>query len=151
MYKVELSILEEGDVDRNQVLPPAVLAATDQYHELCERKRYLDYTTIMARALDQLRTHEGLRDHVATHVRYLVVDEYQDVNPLQEHIIAEIVHLGANLCVVGDDDQVLYQWRGSGVSNMLSFAKRYPDVVKVTLNENFRSSYGIVATARQVI
>jgi DNA helicase II / ATP-dependent DNA helicase PcrA len=150
LYQELLSILEEGDVDRDLV-PPAVLAAADQYHELCERKRYLDYTTIMARALDQLRTHAALQEQITAQVRYLVVDEYQDVNPLQERIIAEIVRLGANLCVVGDDDQVLYQWRGSDVSNMLDFATRYPDVVQITLNENFRSSHSIVATARQVI
>jgi len=150
LYQQVLSILEEGDVDQKCV-PAAVLAAADQYHALCERKRYLDYTTIMARALEQLRTHKGLREQIGGQVRYLVVDEYQDVNPLQERIITEIVALGANLCVVGDDDQVLYQWRGSDVDNMLSFASRYPNVTQVTLNENFRSSHGIVATARQVI
>jgi DNA helicase-2/ATP-dependent DNA helicase PcrA len=150
LYQELLSILAEGDVTESRV-PSAVLDAANNYHELCARKRFLDYTTIMSHALEQLRTHGGLRHQISSRVRYVVVDEYQDVNPLQERIIAELVELGANICVVGDDDQVLYQWRGSDVTNMLDFARRYPDVAHVTLNENFRSSHAVVATARQVI
>ena len=84
-------------------------------------------------------------------MRYLVVDEYQDVNPLQEALIREIAGLGANLCVVGDDDQTIYQWRGSDVQNIIKFTERYPNVKTERLNENFRSSKGIVLTARGII
>ncbi|MBX7252884.1 MAG: ATP-dependent helicase, partial [Candidatus Promineofilum sp.] len=84
-------------------------------------------------------------------VRYVVVDEYQDVNPLQERLVRALHGLGANLCVVGDDDQTIYQWRGSEVDNIITFARRYPDVVQVRLNENFRSSPAVVDAARGVV
>jgi ATP-dependent DNA helicase UvrD/PcrA len=61
------------------------------------------------------------------------------------------VQFGANLCVVGDDDQTIYQWRGSDVRNILSFEDRYPGVTQVRLEENFRSSGGVVAVAREFI
>jgi DNA helicase-2/ATP-dependent DNA helicase PcrA len=70
---------------------------------------------------------------------------------MQEQLIREISDLGANLCVVGDDDQTIYQWRGSDVENIITFAQRYPKVKAVRLNENFRSSKGIVLTARHII
>jgi DNA helicase-2/ATP-dependent DNA helicase PcrA len=73
------------------------------------------------------------------------------VNPLQEQLIGELQRLGANLCVVGDDDQTIYQWRGSDVSNILTFAERYPGVKPIPLNANFRSSTGVVQAARRVI
>ena len=88
--------------------------------------------------------------HVRDHVRYVVVDEYQDTNPIQEKLIERLCRFGANLCVVGDDDQTIYQWRGSAVSNILSFTERQEDVRKVTLDDNFRSSPGIVALGREV-
>lgn len=65
-----------------------------------------------------------LRDFVRDDVKYVIVDEYQDVNPIQERLVGRLVHFGANLCVVGDDDQTIYQWRGSEVSNIISFAGR---------------------------
>jgi len=78
------------------------------------------------------------------------VDEYQDVNPLQESLIWRLHELGANVCVVGDDDQTNYQWRGSEIRNILEFAKRYPPVENITIAENFRSSPGVVDTARLI-
>ena len=85
-----------------------------------------------------------VRSHVRDDIRYVVVDEYQDVNPLQERLVRGLTQFGANLCVVGDDDQTIYQWRGSEVSNIVTFADRYAGVHQVTLAENFRSSEGVV-------
>ena len=56
-----------------------------------------------------------VQEHVENDIKYVVVDEYQDVNPLQERLVRGLVRFGANLCVVGDDDQTIYQWRGSQV------------------------------------
>jgi DNA helicase-2/ATP-dependent DNA helicase PcrA len=81
-------------------------------------------------------------------VRCVIVDEYQDVNPIQEAIVWSLHELGAKVCVVRDDDQAIYQWRGSDVDNILTFEKRYPGVQRIPLEENFRSSDGIVETAR---
>src|SRR5690606_1166555 len=94
---------------------------------------------------------QRLRRQIAEEVRYVVVDEYQDVNPLQERLVRLLHELGANICVVGDDDQTIYQWRGSEVANIITFARRYPDVEQVRLNENFRSSVAVVDAARGVV
>ena len=150
LYQQLLGILGEGNVELNKV-PRPVKEAVKQYYELLESKKYLDYTMIIAQAVTELSVNADLRDNLSKQVKYLVVDEYQDVNPLQEMLIRQIHDLGANLCVVGDDDQTIYQWRGSDVSNIIDFAKRYPKVKQTPLNDNYRSSSGIVLTARQVI
>ena len=75
-----------------------------------------------------MRTAARVRGHIRDDIRYVVVDEYQDVNPLQERLVRGLTQFGANLCVVGDDDQTIYQWRGSEVSNIVTFADRYADV-----------------------
>ncbi|MEV6424931.1 UvrD-helicase domain-containing protein [Streptomyces sp. NPDC051662] len=83
----------------------------------------------------------NLPAHVQETVRYVVVvDEYQDTNPVQEQLIAGLIQCGANLCVVGDDDQTIYQRRASAVNNVLTFTTRHSSAKTVTLSENFRSS-----------
>jgi len=142
LYQQILGVLGEGTVDMTQV-PAGVKDAVAAYDRLCEAHRHLDYTTIIAAAIAELENNRALRDKVATQLNYLVVDEYQDVNPLQERLIENLHRIGANICVVGDDDQTVYQWRGSEVDNIIHFAERYPEVKRERLNENFRSSGGV--------
>ena len=150
LYQSLLSVLDEGGVKIKKV-NPAVVTAADKYRALIDEKKYLDYSGMVRHAVEELKSNPKLREKVKTSVRYLVVDEYQDVNPLQEALIREIAGLGANLCVVGDDDQTIYQWRGSDVQNIIKFTERYANVKTERLNENFRSSKGIVLTARNII
>jgi len=150
LYQQLLSIRSEADLDESQI-PAEVDAALELYRQLADNSRYLDYTTILSGALNALRTHDELRTKIANRLRYLIVDEYQDVNPLQERIIRELFELCGNICVVGDDDQTIYQWRGSDVNNIITFTERYPDVEVVPLNRNFRSSKAVVEAARQII
>src|SRR5437773_495678 len=91
-----------------------------------------------------------VQDHVRDDIRYVVVDEYQDVNALQERLIRGLVRFRANLCVVGDDDQTIYQGRGSRVTNIVAFGGRYTSVRQVVLDDNFRSSRGVVELGRSV-
>jgi DNA helicase II / ATP-dependent DNA helicase PcrA len=151
LYLNVLSILREGDVDPDVLDGHAARLALSKYQDLLDSKRYLDYTEILLRAVAALYENEALRMQVADQVKYLIVDEYQDVNPLQESLIATIHSLGANLCVVGDDDQTIYQWRGSDVDNILHFEDRYPEVKVVPIEENYRSSEGVVEAARLVV
>jgi len=150
LYQQLLGIYGEGNVNLKKV-PAGVKSAVQQYYELLESKKYLDYTMIIAQAVAEIQNNSALQEKVVGQLKYLVVDEYQDVNPLQEMLIRALHDLGANLCVVGDDDQTIYQWRGSDVSNIIDFAQRYPNVKQVPLNDNYRSSSGIVLAARQVI
>jgi DNA helicase-2/ATP-dependent DNA helicase PcrA len=113
--------------------------------------RYLDYSAILEEAVTLLTNDDGVRARLAERVKYVIVDEYQDVNPVQEAIVWSLHELGARICVVGDDDQTIYQWRGSDVGNILTFDQRYPEVEQIPLEENFRSSEGVVETARAFI
>jgi DNA helicase-2/ATP-dependent DNA helicase PcrA len=149
-----LNVLREDNVDQGQI-PAPLLAAWDRYTDLLNEHRYLDYSEILVQAATALIDPNDpdcvrAQQQIAERVRYLVVDEYQDVNPIQETLIRRLHQLGANVCVVGDDDQTIYQWRGSEIRNIIEFQQRYPAVRQVTLAENFRSSEGVVAPAAQI-
>ncbi|ODT25804.1 ATP-dependent DNA helicase [Microbacterium sp. SCN 69-37] len=159
LYMQVLAVLQEDEVDF-ELVPDGVTESLHSYAELLSRRKYFDYTAMIATAVAFLESdpddpdlssseREMLR-YVREDVKYVVVDEYQDVNPLQEKLIAGLVRWGANLCVVGDDDQTIYQWRGSEVSNILTFADRHEDVRTIELADNFRSSKGIVRLGRSV-
>ena len=150
-YVEALSILREADRVDAALAGCAVLDGLDAYQTLLDDKRYLDYSSILDEAVALLTNDAGVRERLASRVRYVIVDEYQDVNPIQEAVVWLLHDLGARVCVVGDDDQTVYQWRGSDVENILTFDKRYPDVTQISLEENFRSSDGIVETARAFI
>jgi DNA helicase-2/ATP-dependent DNA helicase PcrA len=149
-----LNVIREDDVKFKEV-PSGLAAACDAYDDLLDRHRYLDYSRIMVEAVAALNDKTDpnrvrLQKTLADTVKYLIVDEYQDVNPLQESLVRRLQQLGAKVCVVGDDDQTIYQWRGSEIKNILTFAQRYSPVKNITIAENFRSSVGVVQTSRQI-
>lgn len=156
LYMQVVSVLREDNINFDLV-PAGVLESFEKYRDLLDERAYFDYTQIIRSAVDYL---EGdpledqdfvrVQEHVRNDVKYVVVDEYQDVNALQERLVRGLVRFGANLCVVGDDDQTIYQWRGSQVANIISFASRHGGVKQVTLDDNFRSSKGVVELGRSV-
>lgn len=150
-YVSALSILREADLNEPALRGCSVVEGLENYAALLDERRYLDYSSIMVAAVDTISRDEGLQERMGERIKHVIVDEYQDVNPIQERLVEHLHTLGASVCVVGDDDQTIYQWRGSDVTNILSFRARYPDVHQVRLQENWRSSPGIVETARQFI
>ena len=146
-----LAILREADLDDAKLAGCSVSDGLDTYRDLLDQRSYLDYSSILEAAVYVLTNEASLRERLAERIRYVIVDEYQDVNPVQEAIVWSLHEIGARICVVGDDDQTIYQWRGSDVENILTFAERYPPVKQIPLEENFRSSEGIVKTARPFI
>lgn len=150
-YRQALDILREDEIDWDLLWECPVAINLDRYRKLLNAEGYFDYSAILETAEHLLRDDAALCVDLADRIAYVIVDEYQDINPVQERIIALLHGLGANLCVVGDDDQAIYQWRGSTVENITGFEGRYPDVSQVRLQENFRSSVGIVETARDFI
>lgn len=151
-YISALSILRESDL-RDEELSNCTVRNNGLpcYQQLLEQHNYFDYSAILERAAYALTNYGHVRSRLKQRVKYVIVDEYQDVNPVQEQIVHELHSLGANLCVVGDDDQTIYQWRGSDVQNIVNFPNRYPNVEQVTLAQNFRSSKGIINTASTFI
>lgn len=150
-YLSAISILREADTDDHALKNCTVLAGLESYRSLLDETSHLDYSAIMEAAVEVLTCDTGLKERLAERIKHVIVDEYQDVNPIQEAIVWSLHELGAKVCVVGDDDQTIYQWRGSSVQGILTFEKRYPNVTTVKLQENFRSSKGIVETARPFI
>lgn len=120
------------------------------YEELLSQMRLINFAQMIAWAVDMIERHPAVQRRLAQSVRHLVVDEYQDINPAQEKVIRLLHDLGATICVVGDDDQSIYQWRGTDVSNIVTFTGRYPSVSSVTLEKNFRSTPGIVDVANHI-
>lgn len=150
LYTSALDILRESEIVPGEV-PASLIDGLEAYRGLLHERAYLDYAAIMELAAQVLEQDAGVRERIAARVRHVIVDEYQDVNPVQERVVRALHELGAHVCVIGDDDQTIHQWRGSDVGNILSFDTRYPDVHRVRLQENFRSTAGIVETARDFI
>jgi DNA helicase II / ATP-dependent DNA helicase PcrA len=150
-YLTALDILREADRDEKTLDGCTVLKGLESYSALLEARSYLDYSTILEAAVEVLTNDRALRECLTERIHCVIVDEYQDVNPIQEAIVWSLHELGAKICVVGDDDQTIYQWRGSDVQNILTFDRRYPAVERISLEEDFRSSDGVVETARGFI
>lgn len=151
-YYIEaMNILREAKLNEKELDGCSVVQGLRTYQQLLQDRRYLDYSAIMLHAVNAIVGDQNLQERLARRVRHVIVDEYQDVNPIQESIVNLMYQGGAHVCVVGDDDQTIYQWRGSDISNILMFEERYSGVKAIRLQENFRSSKGIVETARDFI
>jgi DNA helicase-2/ATP-dependent DNA helicase PcrA len=150
IYLQLFGILREADVNWDVLSDHHVLKALELYQNWMDEKCYMDFSMLLSEAVTILETDPLVREKIARKVRYLVVDEYQDVNPLQEKLISILHDLGAEICVVGDDDQTIFQWNGSDIDNILGFQHRYPNVTYVNMADNFRSSSGVVNTAHQI-
>lgn len=119
-----------------------------RYRDMLEYHNILDYSEILCRALDLLNNKNILKEE-QDKALYFMVDEYQDTNPIQERIIGNISSGSGNICVVGDDDQSLYRFRGASVENLLNFEKRYAGAKLIKLETNYRSGREIVKLASE--
>ena len=150
-YVSALAVLREDDVDWQKMKDCSVADGLEKYRVQLAADSYFDFSSQLDNAINELERNDELRYRVAERIKYVVVDEYQDVNPIQERLVRLLHDLGADLCVVGDDDQTIYQWRGSSVGNILEFEKHYPDVKQIRLEDNFRSSEGVIDAARRFV
>jgi DNA helicase-2/ATP-dependent DNA helicase PcrA len=146
-----LSILREAELTEGTELPEEWSDALHDYQQTLFNHSYFDFTTIMTEAIRNLKENEVFQEKVLGNLKYLIVDEYQDVNPIQEELIVQLSKSQCNICVVGDDDQTIYQWRGSDVTYIQKFQQRYKDVTYIKLEDNFRSSPGIIDVALKCI
>lgn len=140
-----LEVIENELLDPDELPEPFRTVALDYFAAL-ERYRLLTYGQQIVRAVKELESGPA-RDRVLEKLRHLIVDEYQDVNPAQERLVQLLAGPGVELCVVGDDDQAIYQWRGSDVDNIVTFRDRYPDVATFEITTNRRSRPQIIEVA----
>lgn len=146
-YKTFLDIAREYGVEK---LNATLQAHITKYDQALESKSKFDYTSIIVKTLALLE--KGYFDqYITSTVKHLIVDEYQDVNDAQERILNYFYSKGVLICVVGDDDQTIYHWRGSNLTYIRDFEARYYNVNREDLDINFRSSRGITDVAKQVI
>lgn len=142
------------DVIANEFIPPNALAGTPlgecyaAYRQSLNRHHFLTFSQIITAALEALEDDE-IRQQVRKPLRHLLVDEYQDVNPSQERLIELLGAAPVELTVVGDDDQSIYQWRGSDVRNILTFLQRRQGATSVELDTNRRSRPAIISAANR--
>lgn len=146
----DVDLFREEGLTEDAVLSDSFRTAYKIYLEKLEQKRFLDFSSILRIAVDTLENEPSVRKKLQDQYTFFTVDEYQDVNPIQEKLI-QLISNKQNVCVVGDDDQSIYQWRGAEVQNIITFQQRYDQAAIYELDINRRSSDGIVKTADELI
>jgi DNA helicase-2/ATP-dependent DNA helicase PcrA len=121
------------------------------YEERLVNNNAVDFDDLMILAVRLLRKREDVRGHYNDRFRYILVDEYQDTNALQFALINYLTQKQQNICVVGDESQSIYKWRGADISNILNFEQHYPEARTIKLEQNYRSTQTILDAADAVI
>ena len=129
----------------------AARAVYERYQAALARAGATDFGDLIMRPLRLLEEHEALRTRWAARFRHILVDEFQDTNPAQYRLVRLLCGSKRNVCVVGDDDQAIYRWRGADVTNILDFDRDYAGARVVKLEQNYRSTRPILEAAHAVI
>ncbi len=132
-------------------MDPKTLEVYAGYEEEMKRANALDFDDLLLKTYELFRMYPAVLEMYQNKFRYIMVDEYQDTNHIQYLLVQQLAKAHRNLCVVGDEDQSIYSWRGADISNILDFEKDFPEAVVVKLEENYRSTANIVKAATKVI
>ena len=123
----------------------------DEYEAYLLENNLVDFDDLLALTFKLLDENEELAKRTSEQYQYIMIDEYQDTNELQFRLLKKLCSTHNNLCVVGDDDQSIYGWRGANVRNILEFHEDFDDTVVVKLEENYRSRASILKVANELI
>lgn len=122
-----------------------------EYQRQLKSSNALDFDDLIMKTVELFQNNPDVLDEYQERFRYIMVDEYQDTNTAQFQLISLLAGKYRNLCVVGDDDQSIYKFRGANIENILSFEKVFPDAHVVKLEQNYRSTQNILNAANSVI
>ena len=122
-----------------------------RYMEDLQQNNAMDFDDLLWNAVKLFEASSEVLSYYQERFKYIMVDEYQDTNYLQYKLIHALAEKSHNLCVVGDDDQCIYQWRGADIRNILDFEKDFPETKVVKLEQNYRSDANILDLANSVI
>lgn len=140
--------IQQEDMRSNR---PAIAQIYDAYTKRCFRNGAMDFDDLLLKFYELLKTYPESLSKYQHKFKYILIDEYQDTNPAQYEIIKLLGAMHENVCVVGDDAQSIYSFRGATIQNILQFQKDYEDVKVVKLEQNYRSTKSILNVANEVI
>ena len=146
LFPEEIDSVATGDIFNSKVVE--IYAA---YQERLRKCNALDFGDLLIQAVRLLSKFAEVRHRYQERFQWIMVDEYQDTNPVQYHLIRLLAGERKNLCVVGDDDQSIYSWRGADIRNILEFEKDFPGVNVIRLEQNYRSTSTILKAAGEVV
>lgn len=142
----EFLLKAEGDFSKQKIAEVYL-----EYEKQLRANNALDFDDLLVRAVQLFETQPDVLDYYQERFRYIMVDEYQDTNTVQFHLIRILSSKYRNLCVVGDDDQSIYKFRGANIKNILNFESEFPDATVIKLEQNYRSTSNILNAANAVI
>ena len=122
-----------------------------EYQETLQKNNALDFDDLIVKTVELFKSRPEVLDYYQERFRYIMVDEYQDTNTAQFELVRLLADKYRNLCVVGDDDQSIYKFRGANIRNILDFEKYFPETKVVKLEQNYRSTQSILDAANAVI
>lgn len=123
----------------------------EAYQKQLAMNNALDFDDLIAKTVELLEASPEVLDYYQQRFRYIMVDEYQDTNTAQFRFVSLLASKYRNLCVVGDDDQSIYKFRGANIGNILGYEKVFPDAKVIKLEQNYRSTQNILNAANEVI
>ena len=152
----EIALVKEDRIDIDNYYSKSCSAEIfrnvyKEYEGQLGRLKKIDFEDMLLMTYDLLKNREDIRKNCSEHYRYILVDEFQDINRMQYEIVRMLAGERKNLTIVGDDDQSIYRFRGAKPEIMLGFSKDYPDAYTVTLDANYRSTKPIVDAALRLI
>ncbi len=142
----EYELAAQGDYSKRRIAE-----AYNEYEAVLRKNNALDFDDLLVKTVELLKNNEDVLKLYQDRFKYIMVDEYQDTNTVQFKLVSLLAGKYRNLCVVGDDDQSIYKFRGANIYNILNFEKEYPDATVIKLEQNYRSTKHILDTANAVI
>ncbi len=136
---------------RKHMFNDYVIKVYERYEIDMKRANALDFADLLLKTFELFESYPAVLEAYQNRFRFLMVDEYQDTNRIQYLLVQKLAAAHRNLCVVGDEDQSIYSWRGADISNILNFEKDFPEAKVVRLEQNYRSTQTIVNAAKNVI